>query len=247
MKLTLATLKKFLKWLVASTLVLTITSSVFGQFYILGGASYWPSLEPPKTTLYGLPLADGDEEGVDRLTDLWIGAGYRVNETWSFEAFFSKLPSTQADIDLFSIFGGQWIVPQSVSLSITTDTNVLGFGAVYEFPINDQLSLIGKAGVARTQQSTEVDLSLPSFPFPPIFFGDDDDFFNVDDYYDEYFVDDILDDLLEEDETTFDMYFAFGIKLPIQNTRASVSATYQFISTPQESESGLFVGICWDL
>ena len=227
--------------------VLTLTSSVFGQYYLLGGASYWPSLEPPQTTAYGFPFADRDENGVDRRTELWVGAGYQVNDSWSFEAFFSKLPSTEVDVDFFSIYGERQIVPQSVSLSITTDTTVLGFGAVYEFHINEQVSLIGKAGVARTQQNTEVDVSLPRFPFPPIYFGDDDYYFDDDYFYEQFFDDDLFDDILGADESTFDMYFAFGVKVPIQSSRASVSATYQFISTPGDSESGLFVGIRWDL
>ena len=244
--MTFATLRNYTKWCIALIFVLTVTSSVFGQFYIVGGASYWPSIEPPQSTLYGLPFGDQGDKGVDRNTDLWVGAGYRVNDSWSFEAFFSRLPSTEVDVDLFSIYGGPQIVPQSVSISIATDTTVLGLGAVYEFYINDQVSLIGKVGVARTQQNTEVDVSFPRLPFLPIFFGDDN-YFDDDDYYEQYFDDDIYDEILEDDESTFDMYFALGVKLPIQNTPASVSATYQLISTPEDSESGLFVGIHWDL
>lgn len=236
-----------MKWCIAIASILTVTSTVFGQFYLLGGASYWPSFEPPQTTVYGFPFADREDDGVDSRTELWVGAGYQVNDSWSFEAFFSKLPSTEVEVNLFSIYGAPQIVPQSVSLSVSTDTSVLGVGAVYEFFINDRMSLIGKAGVARTHQNTEVDVSLPRFPFPPIYFGDDDFSFDDDVFYEQFFGDDLFDDILNEDESTFDMYFAVGVKVPIQNTRASISATYQFISTPGDSESGLFVGIRWDL
>lgn len=239
-----------LKYIVASTAVLLTTNSVFGQFFVQGGTSYWPSFEVPQLTLYDYPLGNRDAGTVDRRTDLWIGAGYRVDDAWSFEAFFSRLPSTEVSIDLFSIWGRRPIAPQTVSISVNTDTTTVGFGAVYDLYINERISFIGKAGVAFTQQDVEVDASFPRFPGPPIYFGDDDfdDLFDIDDLFEDFvFDDDYYDDLIGDDDSTLDMYFAVGVRLPIQDSPASVTATYQFVSTPRDSESGLYVGLCWEL
>lgn len=239
-----------LKYVIVSTVLMLVTNSVLGQFFVQGGTSYWPNFEAPQLTLYDFPLGNRDDGTVDRRTDLWIGAGYRVDETWSFETFFSRLPSTEVSTDLFSIFGSRPILPQSVSISVITDTTTVGFGAVYDLYINDRVSLIGKAGVAFTQQDVEVDVTLPRFPIPPIYFGDYDfdDLFDINEVFDDLLSDDdYYDDLIGEDESTLDMYFAVGVRLPIQDTPASVTATYQLVSTPGDSESGFYVGLCWEL
>lgn len=232
-----------LKYIVVSTVVLLTTNSVFGQFFVQGGTSYWPSFDVPQLTLYDYPLGNRDDGTVDRRTDLWIGAGYRVDDAWSFEAFFSRLPSTEVSVDLFSIWGRRPIAPQTVSISVNTDTTTVGFGAVYDLYINERISFIGKAGVAFTQQDVEVDASFPRFPGPPIYFGDDD----FDDLFENFLVDDDYYDDLIGDDSTLDMYFAVGVRLPIQDSPASVTATYQFVSTPRDSESGLYLGLCWEL
>ena len=239
-----------LKYVVLSTVMLLATNSVFGQFFVQGGTSYWSSFEVPQLTLYDFPLGNRDDGAVDRRTDLWIGAGYRVDDAWSFEAFFSRLPSTEVSTDLFSIFGSRPIFPQSVSISVKTDTTTVGFGAVYDLYINERISFIGKAGVAFTQQDVEVDVSFPRFPGPPIYFGDDDfdDIFDIDDLFGDFVIDgDYYDDLIGDDDSSLDMYFAVGVRLPIQDSPASVTATYQFVSTPRDSESGFYVGLCWEL
>ena len=239
-----------LKQFLIGTAVLFATSSVFGQFFLQGGTSYWPSFDAPEFTLYDFPIGSRDDGAVDRRTDLWIGAGYRVDEAWSFEAFFSRLPTTEFSTDLFSIYSTRLILPQSVSLTANTDTTTVGFGAVYDLYINERISLIGKAGVAFTQQDVEVDVSFPRFPSPPIYFGDDDfdDLFDSDGLIENFLGDDdYYGDLIGDDESTLDMYFAIGVRLPIQDSPASVTATYKFVSTPRDSESGLYVGLCWEL
>ena len=238
------------KYFIASIVVLLTANSVLGQFYVQGGSSYWPDFDDSPLTLYDFPLGNRDDGSVDRRTDLWIGAGFRVNEAWSFEAFFSRLPSTEFSTDLFTIFGSFPIAPQSVSISVNTDTTTIGFGAVYDLYINDRISFIGKAGVAFTQQDVDVNVSFPRFSGPPIYFGDDDfeDLFDIDDLFEDFFYDDdYYDDLIGDDESTLDMYFAVGVRLPIQDSPASVTATYQYISTPRDTESGLYVGLCWEL
>lgn len=237
-----------MNYVIASALVLIASNSVLGQFYLQGGASNWFDFEPPSTIISELPFLGEDSSSVDGNTQFWLGAGYQVNEEWSFEAFYSKLPSTEVNSDIYIFFNGRPVVPrpiapQSVSISVTTDTTTMGVGAVYDFHVNDRLSIIGKVGIAFTQQDSEVDINLPRFPIPPIYFGDDDiglDLIGSDFYFDE-------DDLFEDDENSTDMYFAAGVRLPIQDSPASVIATYQLISTTDESESGLFVGIRWDL
>jgi len=238
------------KYLIASAFVLLATNSVFGQFFVQGGSSYWPSFDVPQLTLYNFPLGNRDDGAVERRTDLWLGAGFRIDEAWSFETFFSRLPSTEVRTELFSIYGSRPILPQSVSISVNTDTTTVGFGAVYDLYINERISLIGKAGVAVTQQDVDVDVSFSRFPGPPIYFGDDDfdDLFDADDLFDDFrFDDDYYDDLIGDDDSTLDMYFAVGVRLPIQESPGFVTATYQLISTPRDSESGLYVGICWQL
>ena len=240
-----------LKYLIAITVVLLATNNVFGQFFVQGGSSYWPSFNVPQLTLYDFPLGNRDDGTVERRTDLWLGAGFRVDEAWSFEGFFSKLPSTEVNVDLFSIYGGRPILPQNVSISVNTDTTTIGFGAVYDLYINERISfIVAKAGVAFTQQDVDVDASFPRFRGPPIYFGDDDfdDLFDIEDLFEDFVYDeDYYDDLIGDDESTLDMYFAVGVRLPIQDSPASVTATYQFISTPRDSESGLYVGICWQI
>ncbi len=138
---------------------------MFGQFFVQGGTSYWPSFEVPQLTLYDYPLGNRDDGTVNRRTDLWIGAGYRVDDAWSFEAFISRLPSSEVSIDLFSIWDSRPILPQTVSISVNTDTTTVGFGAVYDLYINKRISFIGKAGTAFTQQDVEVMHPFRDFPF----------------------------------------------------------------------------------
>ena len=240
-----------LKYYVLSCLVLLATNSVFGQFFLQGGSSYWPDFDVPQLSRYNIPLrGDHDDGTLDRRADLWVGAGYRLDEAWSFEAFLSRLPSTEVSADLFSIFGSPRIVPLSLSISMKTDTTTVGFGAVYDLFINERVSLIGKAGVAFTQQEVEVGVSFPRFPLPPIYFEDDDVLFFFDE--DSLFEDlesygDYYEELIGDDESALDMYFAIGVRLPIQDSPGSVTATYQFISTPRDTQSGLYLGLCWEL
>ena len=239
---------KLTQYVVGCALVLITTNCVLGQFYLQGGTSNWFDFEPPSSILSELPLVDRESSNIDRNTQLWLGAGYQVNQEWSFEAFYSKLPSTEINSELYVFYRGRPISPgpirpQTISISVNTETTIVGVGAIYDFYVNDRLSIIGKAGVAYTKQDSEVDVSFSFFQIPPIFFGNDN--YDFDLYDDGFYLDD--DGLFGDDESTLDMYFALGVRLPIQNTPASVTATYQFISTPSGSESGLFVGIRWDL
>ena len=239
MKNTHGNFTKFWRLSIASIALVIASNSVFGQFYLQGGASYWPDLHTPSSILSERWLDENDSTSNHRNSDLWLGTGYSVNEEWSFEVFFSKLPSTEVSskLNLYSTFGDRLIVPQSISISQKTETTIIGVGAVYDFYIGERLSLIGKAGVAYTTQESEIDVSFPRFRFPTFIYDDDD-------YYDDWF-EDYLD--LGDDESMLDMYFAIGVRLPIQETQASVTATYQFVNTPGHSESGLLIGIRWNL
>ena len=239
---------RVMQCLVGCALTLITTNCVLGQFYLQGGASRWADFEPPNSILSDRSFVDRETTGIDGNTAFWVGAGYHANEEWSFEAFYSRLPSTEVNSELYIYYWGRPISsnpirPQTISVSVNTDTTMVGVGAVYDFYVNDRLSIIGKAGVAYTQQDSDFDISVPFFRSPPIFFGDDD--YDFDFYDDQFYFDD--DRLFGEDESSIDMYFALGVRLPIQDTPASVTAIYQFISTPSSSESGLFVGIRWDL
>lgn len=237
-----------LKCVIASVLLLITSNSVFGQFYLQGGASNWFDFEAHSSLVTQLPIVDRESSKVDGNTQFWLGAGYQVNEEWSFEAFYSKLPSTEVNSDLYFFyeerpFLRELILPQTISISVKTNSTTVGVGAVYDFYVNEQLSLIGKAGVAFTQQDSVVGVMFPRFRVQRIFFEDDDDEF--DSYDDGFYFDD--DGFFDDEASTIDMYFAVGVRLPIQDTRACVTATYQFVNTPESSESGLFVGIRWDL
>ena len=240
---------KNLVGVVVSVLVLIASNSVLGQFYLQGGISSWIDFEAPDSILSDLPILD-NESSVDGNSQYWLGAGYQVSDEWSFEAFYSKLPSTEVNSEMYIFFGGRPILPgpiypQAISVTVNTETTTFGVGAVYDFYVNDRLSIIGKAGIAFTQQDSEVDIEFPRYGigFPPIDYGDDDfelHLFPEDFYFDEDF-------FYGGDENSTDMYFAVGVRIPIQDSPASVTATYQFINTPDDSESGLFVGIRWEL
>ena len=89
---------------IATALVLIASSSVFGQFYLQGGASNWFDFEPPSSIISELPFLDEDSSSVDGNVQFWLGAGYQVNEEWSFEAFYSELPSTEVNTEFYIFF-----------------------------------------------------------------------------------------------------------------------------------------------
>ena len=234
---TLLKIWKSLQYCVLGAFVLLTTHSVFGNFFFQGGVTYWPDHELPRLTRTGIPIGSQQEANVVRNTDLWIGAGYALKNEWSVEAFFARLPSTEVFSRFNVYYQGLPVDPDAGTITLYTETVIVGVGAVYEFSISERLSLIGKAGVAFAQKDSDLDILFPSFQIP-IDPEDLDDF-------DEGDITDDIGELTfdEEDENTLNMYFAVGVRIPIQDTLASVIATYQFVNTPENTESGLFVGI----
>lgn len=242
LNLTLCTLRKFLKYCAVSALVVLATNSVVGNFYFQGGVAYWPDYSLPPLTTAGIPVGSQEEANVVRNTDLWIGAGYTLGDQWSVEAFFSRLPSTEVFSRFNVYYQGIPIEPNTGSITLYTETVTVGVGAVYEISISDRLSLIGKVGVAFAQDDSDLDIFFPRVQIPI----DPEDFDDFDES--DLTFDDIggfnLDD---EDDTTLDAYFAVGVRIPIEGTLASVTATYQFVNTSENTESGLFLGLRWDI
>lgn len=231
----------FLKVCVASTLLLLATNFVFGDFYFQGGISFWPDYELPRLGRGGSSFINSEEGDVVRSRDLWLGAGYKLDDQWSIESFFSRLPATEVFSRLNVYYQDILLVPNTGSITLTTETIAYGIGAVYEHSINDRMSLIGKAGVAVVQNDSDINVLFPRFELP---LG-----LNVDEF-DESFIstDNITSVLLsDQEESTVDAYFAFGVNIPIQNTLASVTVFYEFLKTPGGTESGPFLGIRWDL
>ena len=91
MKPTNLKFKNFWKLSVACGTVLLGAGSIYGDVYFFGGTSYWPNYELPQTTIPDFRFNGYEESSVDRNTELWIGAGYKINKEWSFEGFYSKL------------------------------------------------------------------------------------------------------------------------------------------------------------
>lgn len=237
------TLDKFFRLLlccVGSALVIGTANNVFGDFYFQGGVSVWPGYDVPRLTTSGVPIERSQETSVVGSADFWIGAGYSVNEEWSFEAYYARLPSTEAFSRFNVFYQGLPVDPPAGTITLYIETTMVGVGGVYEFALSDRISLIGKAGVAYAQKASDLDIvSQFQIPLAP---EDVDDFDESD----------ITHDLGnapfdDDDDRALDMYFAVGLRIPLQLSNASVTATYQFVNTAANTESGLFAGIRWDL
>lgn len=218
---------------------------MFGNFYFHGGVTYWPDYSLPPLTTARIPVGNQEEANVVRNTDLWIGAGYTLGDRWSVEVFFSRLPSTEVFSRFHVYYQGVPIEPASGTITLYTETTSLGVGAAYEYSISDQLSLIGKAGVAFAtfaKNFSELDIFLPRLqvPIAPEDTGDfDENDLTVDDLGGFSFDD--------EDDTTLDVYFAVGVRIPIVGTPACATVTNQVVNASENAEAGLFLGIRWDL
>ena len=228
-----------------SVLVMIAASCLHGQFYLQGGITYWPEFESPSFTQSTFQSRAREHAEVDQNSDFWIGGGYKVTEEWSFEAFFSQLPSSTVSIVYYFPFQRSALRPSEVYYEIDTETTVFGVSASYEFSINDRLYLTGKAGLASSnQETTLVELLIPEFTVSDGFF-DDNCFYDCDDQdYLDYFV---AYDFFTEESSSVDLHFAVGVRIPIHETKASVTATYQFFRTSDTDQSGLYLGLRWDL
>ncbi|MXW07113.1 MAG: porin family protein [Gammaproteobacteria bacterium] len=232
---------KLLKYCVVSALVLLTTNSVVGNFYFQGGGSFWPDFSVQQITSSGIPLDRPQQSSVVRNIDVWISAGYALNDNWNIEAFFARLPETNAFSPINVYYQGVRIDAATGTINLATETAMVGVGGGYEFPISERIWLTGKVGFAFAQNESDLDLFLPNFQVP-IAPEDIDDFD----------VSDITQDIDvfhfdEESESTVDTFFAVGIRVPIDHTNTSVTATYQLVKTAKNTESGLFLGLRWDI
>ena len=232
---------KLLKFSVVGAVLLLTTNCVFGSFYFQGGGSFWREFDVRQITRSGIPIDRPQQTSVVRRIDVWLGAGYALNEDWHIEAFFARLPTTNAFSQFDTYYRGILLPGAGGTINLSTETAMIGVGGGYEFALNEQILLFGKLGVAYAQNDSELDLFSQSFAIP----------INAEDIFDfdrsDLTVD--IEDLNfdKKTESTLDLYFAVGVRIPLLDSNTSVTATYQFVSTSTNIESGLFVGLRWDL
>ena len=225
-----------------SGLFLMLTSGVAAKeagFYLQAGVTYWNDLEEPEIELEtddgGLPAEAEDfvarhYEIDGSRSQLSIGGGYNVNESWSFEAFYVRSPELNFSLDL-NIPLDDLGIEESLSLSwaATMRHTVFGVGAVYDLYLNQYLSLFGKVGIAFTESSLDSEFlflgqSLPEEEFPSGAFN--------------------------QDEENQEIYGAVGVRVPLKlllgSTDNSITFAYQFFETAHERETSFEVGFQWN-
>ena len=225
-----------------SGLFLMLTSGVAAKeagFYLQAGVTYWNDLEEPKIEIEtdegGLP-AEADEfvtrqyEIDGSRSQLSIGGGYNVNESWSFEAFYVRSPELNFSLDL-NVPLDDLGIEESLSLSWATTMRhtVFGVGAVYDLYLNQYLSLFGKVGIAFTESSLDSEFLFLGQPLPE---------------------EEFPSGAFNQDEENQEIYGVIGVRFPLKlllgSTDTSITFAYQFIETAHERETSFEVGFQWN-
>lgn len=199
-------------------------------FYLLGGVTYWDGLDAPDfESEPGAQDFTIDHEIDGSRAQLSVGVGFHFDENWSFEAFYVSTPEqvisgSDGEFPLTLEPGGDLV---TLSWTASVKQTIGGISAIYDFYINENLSLFGKGGIAFVRHSSETNVSSSSHP--------------------EFAFRGVIPSTVANEEDTQDAFAAVGARIPIRQGDASLTFAYQFIDTGDGLETSFEVGFQWNL
>ena len=198
-------------------------------FYVHGGVTYWNGFDAPTIDDdIGLDDATIEFKLDESRAKLSLGVGFHLDEQWSFEVFYVSTPEQ-------AVAGNNWVFPPfepggdsiSISWSASNKQTIGGVSGIYDFYINENLSVFGKGGIAFVQhESSGPYLTLDDQP--------------------DIVLDSIVPGSITEREDTQDFFGAVGVRLPIMQGNASLTFAYQFVQTDDEAETSFEFGLQWN-
>lgn len=218
--------------IIACSLIFGLTAGLSAKetgFYVHGGVTYWDGFDVPslddEITLPGVSI---EQELEDSRAQLSLGVGFHLDEQWSFEGFYVSTPER-------IISGNDWMFPPlqpggdpiSLSWSANVKQTIGGICAIYDFNINENLSLFGKGGIAFVRHESSQSITVENLP--------DATFENI------------IPSSFTDEEDTQELYGAIGARIPLRQGAAGLTFAYQFIQTDDDPETSFEIGFQWNL
>lgn len=218
--------------IIASTLIFGLTTGLSAKetgFYIHGGVTYWDGFDAPsledEITLPGVSI---DYELDDSRAKLSLGVGFHLDEQWSIEGFYVSTPER-----VFS--GNNWMFPPlqpggdpiSLTWSAKTKQTIGGVGGIYDFYLNENLSLFVKGGIAFVKHESSQSITVENLPGVSF--------------------ENIIPTSFTQEEDTQEFFGAIGARIPIMQGNACLTFAYQFIETDDDPETSFEIGFQWNL